>query len=60
MINPKITNKRIKGKRTSNHEIPVCPSLHIRFNIHVQNKIYINLKKNTIMVLGTRHEKLPK
>lgn len=31
--------KRINGKSTSNHEIAVCPSLHIKFNIHVQKSI---------------------
>jgi len=31
--------KRINGKSTNNHEIPVWPSLHIKFNIHVQKRI---------------------
>jgi len=41
------------GKRTSNHEIVLWPSLQIKFKIHVQNNTYISLNVNTNTVLDT-------
>jgi len=32
--------KRIKGKRTKNQAILGAPARQIKFNIHVQNKMY--------------------
>ena len=55
IINPIIKNSRINGNKTNNQDNVVCPSLQIKFNTYVQNKIYANLIKNTIIVLGTRH-----
>ena len=57
--NPIITNKRIKGRRTSNQEIPMCPSLQIKLRTYVQKTIYMNLTTNTKNVLGTLQEKFP-
>ena len=37
--NPIKTNNKIHGRRTSNQEIPTCPSLHIKLRIYVQNRI---------------------
>ena len=57
--NPMMTNKRINGKRINNHEIPVCPSLHIKFKIQVQKRTYIIFIVKTNIVLGTLHENDP-
>jgi hypothetical protein len=51
----RIKNK-IKGSRTRNHEIPGAPARQIKFNIQVQNKIYIIFNKNIKVVLPTPHE----
>ena len=59
MTNPIIKNIKIKGSNTKNHEIPTCPLRQIKFNTHVQKRMYIILNKNTKIVLGTRIEKLP-
>jgi len=54
-----MTNKRIHGRRTSSHESPTCPSLHIKLRTYVQNRTYINLTIKTAAVFGTRHENEP-
>jgi len=54
-----MTNNKIHGKRTNNHEIPSFPSLHIKLRIQVQKRIYISFIIITNIVLGTLHEKLP-
>jgi len=54
-----MTNNKIQGSKTNNHESPMCPSLHIKLRTYVQNKIYSNLATKTAAVLGTRHEKAP-
>ena len=59
MTNPITKNVKIKGSNTKNHEIPTCPLRQIKFNTHVQKRMYINSIKNIKMVLGTRIEKLP-
>lgn len=53
----KINNKN--GNNTRNHEIYLCPLLHIRFNIHVQNNIYTSFNIIMRIVLGTLQLKLP-
>jgi hypothetical protein len=55
IISPIIKNSKINGNKINNQDNVVCPSLQIKFNTYVQNKIYTNLIKNTIIVLGTRH-----
>ena len=57
---PIIKNSKMNGNKTNNQDSAVCPSLQIKFNTYVQNKIYTNLIKKTIVVLGTRHWKEPK
>ena len=54
-----MTNNKIQGNKIRSHEIPVCPSLHIKFNIHVQKRMYIILIINITAVFGTRHENDP-
>ena len=39
MTKPIITKNMISGNNTRNQEIPLCPSLQIRFKIQVQNKM---------------------
>ena len=52
------TNRKnsINGISTRNHDILGAPAIHIKFNIHVHNKIYINLITKIKKVLGTSHE----
>ena len=59
MTKPKNTNNKIKGKRTKNQEICLCPALQIESKTKVQKATYKNLNKNTTEVLGTGHSKLP-
>lgn len=59
IIIPIITKNNIQGNNTNNHDKPECPSLHIKFNIYVQNNTYINLIMNIKAVFGTRQEKQP-
>jgi len=47
---------RINGTRTKNQESGVAPALHIKFNIQVQKRTYINLIKKINIVLETTHE----
>ena len=46
-------NIRINGNKTKNQAIPVAPALQIRFNIHVQNRMYKTFIKNINVVLVT-------
>ena len=50
---PIITNIKIIGNNTKNHDKLVYPALQKVFNSHVQNTIYNNLPKNTLIVSGT-------
>lgn len=51
--NPKMTNRRMIGKRTKNQLTSLCPALQIEFRTKVQNKIYTALNTNIIKVFGT-------
>jgi hypothetical protein len=53
-------NIKMKGMRTRNHATADAPALHMRFRIHVQNKIYTSLTANTKYVFGTAHSCTPK
>jgi hypothetical protein len=53
ITNPIIKKSRINGNKTNNQDKVVCPSLQIKFNTYVQNKMYTNLIKKTIVVFGT-------
>jgi hypothetical protein len=44
---------KIKGNSNNNQAILVEPDLHIKFNIHVQNKIYTNLTKKIMVIFVT-------
>jgi hypothetical protein len=52
--------KIITGKSSKNHDTFVCPALHIKFNIHVQNKTYSSLITKIKKVLDTLQEYEPK
>ena len=52
---PIITNIKIIGNNTKNHDKLVYPALQNVFNNHVQNTMYNNLPKNTVIVSGTWH-----
>ena len=47
----KLTNIRIKGKRTNNHAKNDAPPLQIIFNNHVQNKIKTNLIRIIVIIV---------
>jgi hypothetical protein len=47
------------GKNTKNHDNEEYPALHIKFNIHVQNKIYTTFITKINTVLGTSHANDP-
>jgi len=49
-------NIRIKGNNNNAQETIGNPALHIRFKIHVQNKMYINLTAKIKKILETWHE----
>ena len=51
---------KIMGIKTKSHEILVKPELHIKFNIHVQNRIYTNLTKKMAVTFVTSHSYAPK
>tara|TARA_B100000123_G_C25578566_1_gene361634 strand:- start:70 stop:225 length:156 start_codon:yes stop_codon:yes gene_type:complete len=50
----------MNGNKTKNQAMLVAPALHIRFNIQVQNKMYIILIRKITDVLVTSQEKSPK
>jgi len=52
--------KRIKGKRTKNHDTPGAPARQIKFSIQVQNNTYKILIKNRTATLGTLQLNDPK
>ena len=60
MMSPNNTNINKNGNSTKNHAIFVAPAPHIRFNIHVQNKMYMALMKKINSVLGTEQLYCPK
>lgn len=48
------------GINNNSHEILVKPELHIKFNIHVQNRMYTNLTKKIAVTFVTSHSYAPK
>jgi hypothetical protein len=48
------------GNSNNSHAILVHPDLHIKFNIHVQNRIYTNLTKKIAVTFVTSHSYAPK
>ena len=61
-MNRSATNRKnkITGINTNSHEILVKPELHIKFNIHVQNRMYTNLTKKIAVTFVTSHSYAPK
>jgi hypothetical protein len=51
---------KITGNNNNNHAMMGEPDLHIKFNIHVQNKIYTNLTKKIAVTFVTSHSYAPK
>jgi hypothetical protein len=56
IINASNININTKGNNTKNHAISGAPAPQIKFKIHVQNNIYINLTINTKIMLDTVQE----